>query len=153
MHAQAAGAGGGDKLMVQGGRHDPAARMVVAVLQDQQRGRREVVQVRRHGLADLLRPQKTMLSGDRLGQRPRPGRHGAELIAVDMRVLLQYDLGTGMALEIDGDLVSHGAGRNEQRRLEAEQGGRLPFQLVDGRVLAVDIVTDLGAKHGLTHSG
>ena len=45
------------------------------------------------------------------------------------------------------------AGRGEQRRLVPEQRGDLGLQRVDRRVLAVDVVADLGGGHRLPHPG
>jgi hypothetical protein len=47
--------------------------------------------------------------------------------------------------------VRLGAARHEQAGLEAEIVGEAPLQRVDGRVLAVDVVADLGAQHRRAH--
>ena len=61
------------------------------------------------------------------------------------------DLLTGLRVEANADLVAHGAGRNEERCLAAEDFRRAPFQQVDGRVFAVDVVSHLGRGHRCAH--
>ena len=56
-------------------------------------------------------------------------------------------------MEVQGDLVAHGAGGDEERRLHAGRRRPLLFQTVDGRVLAEDVVADLGLGHGPAHLG
>ena len=43
-------------------------------------------------------------------------------------------------------------GRKEQRALEAESLGRHRLQAVHGRIVAVDIIADLGRRHGGAHA-
>ncbi len=51
------------------------------------------------------------------------------------------------------DLIGHGAGRHEQGRFGAGQGGKGLLQEIDCRVLAVLIVTNLRLGHGPAHLG
>jgi hypothetical protein len=50
-----------------------------------------------------------------------------------------------------GDEVALGAASDEDSRLFAEEVGRHHLQPVDGRVLPIHIVADLGTGHHLTH--
>ena len=51
------------------------------------------------------------------------------------------------------DLVAHGAGRNVEAGLFAEQLGGAVLESHDGRVVAEHVVADLGLGHGATHLG
>ena len=53
----------------------------------------------------------------------------------------------------DAEHVRHRARRAEQPGLVPEQLGDVRLERVDGRVLAVDVVADLGVGHGLAHAG
>ena len=70
-----------------------------------------------------------------------------------MRARLADDLLAVLGVQLDGDGVSHGAGRHEQARLLAEDLGGAPLQPVDGGVFAVHVVADLGLRHGAPHGG
>jgi hypothetical protein len=56
-----------------------------------------------------------------------------------------------LRMDFDGDGVAHCSGGNEERRLFAEDLSGSPLQQVDGGVLAVDVVADLGRGHGAPH--
>ena len=49
-----------------------------------------------------------------------------------------------LRVDLDADLVGHGARRHEQGRFLAEQVGDAFFQLVDGGILAEDVVAHWG---------
>jgi hypothetical protein len=66
---------------------------------------------------------------------------------------LGQDLVAGLGVAAQRQLVGHGAAGHEQRGFLAEQSGRAPLQLGHGRVLAVDVVADLGRGHGRAHGG
>ena len=57
----------------------------------------------------------------------------------------------GATSDADGEHVGHRPGRREQRGLVAEQPGDPLLERADGRVLAVDVVADLGARHRGAH--
>ena len=57
------------------------------------------------------------------------------------------------AVQPERELVRHRARRHEQRGLHAEQRGGQRLQPVDGGVLAVRVVADLGVGHGPPHLG
>ena len=50
-----------------------------------------------------------------------------------------------------GDLVGHGPGGDEQCRLLTGQAGEYLLQAVDGRILPVLVVADLGVGHRPAH--
>ncbi len=70
---------------------------------------------------------------------------------VHVRGALAEQLVTRRAVDPHADLVGHGAGGNEQRGLLAQDRGDPLFEGPDRRVLAIDIVPDLGLGHGPTH--
>ena len=57
----------------------------------------------------------------------------------------------GTGVQLDGDLVAHGAGGNEDCGFAAEDFGGASFQAVDGGVLSVDVIADFGGGHGTAH--
>ena len=56
-------------------------------------------------------------------------------------------------VQLDPDGVAHGAGGQKQRSLLAEHLGDALLKLSDGRILAVNVVADLGLGHGAPHGG
>ena len=58
-----------------------------------------------------------------------------------------------LGVELNGDLVAHGAGRNEDRGLAIEDLGSGALESVDGGVFRVDVVADLRRGHGFAHGG
>jgi hypothetical protein len=92
----------------------------------------------------------------------RTAGHGAALDAAVLggpAVLVRHDVRVGVADQLLGgrddqaqaDLVAHGAARHEHRGLVAEQARDLLLERVDRRVLAVDVVPDLGRRHRGPH--
>ena len=57
------------------------------------------------------------------------------------------------AMNADGDLVGHGAARQEDRVLLAQKLADALAQAVDGGVFHLLLVADLGVGHGLPHAG
>ena len=78
-------------------------------------------------------------------------RRSAELGNQDVRQLLGDQLVAGLAEHAQRDLIRHRRGRHEDRVLVAQDLGRPPLELVDGRVLPDLLVTDLGVRHRLAH--
>src|SRR5262249_22462310 len=65
--------------------------------------------------------------------------------------LLRDDLAAGAAQHAQRGLIRHRRGRQEERRLMAEQLRRPPLQLVRRRVLADLLVAGLGGRHRRQH--
>ena len=61
------------------------------------------------------------------------------------------DFVAGTAMDEDRDFVAHGAGRQEHRRFLAKPFGHHVAETIDRRVFAVDVVADLGLRHGTAH--
>ena len=76
-----------------------------------------------------------------------------QLVAHDVAAPLDQHLVAALREDADADRVAHRAGRHEEGRLLAEHLGRLLLEAVDRRVLAVDVVADLGRGHRGAHLG
>jgi hypothetical protein len=77
--------------------------------------------------------------------------HSTGLPAVRMPLLADDRLVAPLAVGQKPDEVGLGTGACEHRSLEAEQLGSALFQGVYGRILTVDVVSDLGLNHGFAH--
>ena len=81
----------------------------------------------------------------------RQHRGGRGLVPEDVVVLVGQDLGPGRGGQAQADLVAHRPRGDVQGRLVAEALGHRRLQPLDGRVLAPDVVADLGLGHGPAH--
>ena len=79
------------------------------------------------------------------------GSRAAELVDEHVRVLLRDEHVARPAVELEGDLVGHRRGRQEERALLAEQLGDPFLQLVDRRVLLHLLVADDRCRDGRPH--
>src|SRR5439155_26817200 len=86
-------------------------------------------------------------------QRARVVGGPAELGEKDVRVLLGDHLVAGLTEGAERDLVRHRRSRDEDRFLQAEELRSPPLELVDGRVLALLLVADLGGRDRRAHLG
>src|SRR5581483_7167232 len=59
----------------------------------------------------------------------------------------------GLGVNLDRDLISHGAAGNENRGFALENLRRALLQAVDCGVFAVNVVAYLGLSHGAAHVG
>ena len=128
-----------------------AAAEVVAVLEHDQRHVGGVVPPRRHGRAHVVGREMAARRVDHARHHPGDLGHSRELVAAHVAAALGQHLVAAPGQEPDRDLVAHRARRDEERRLHPQELGRALFQPVDGRILAVDVVADLGLRHGLAH--
>ena len=91
--------------------------------------------------------------------RERVKRHAAQdggpggLMQVDVIGTAKDDLIPAPAMGKDRDKVRLRAGGQEQPRLLAQQFGGLRLKAVDLRVLAIDVIADLGPGDGAQHRG
>ena len=76
-----------------------------------------------------------------------PGAFAAERVDVGRA----DDLAAARDVRHDPDEVAHRAARDEQSRLGAQQLGGALLERADGRVLAEDVVAELGLGHRATH--
>jgi hypothetical protein len=133
-------------------RPDAASRGVVRVLDRHDACRRHMAEVAPpRSRAHLVRGETPRDGRKRPRHQPRMHRRAAELGNEDVRQLLGDQLVAGLAEHAQRDLVRHRRGRHEDRVLVAQDLGRPPLELVDGRVLPDLLVTDLGVRHRLAH--
>ena len=129
---------------------DPAARAVVRVLdRDERRARRPVR--RAAGRRCPSRPACRSRRVPRRELHAAQRRAGAALVEDRVRALADDDLVAGARLRRDGELVAHRPAGDEERGLLARDAGDLALERSDGRVVAEDVVADLGARHRLAH--
>ena len=123
---------------------------VVRVLEREDGRARQVVDGVRRGSTRRPAPASSRPRGplDRPRQQARQRRHARHLVVEDVALRLEDDLGAGARVDVQRELVAHGARRDEERSLVPEDLGGLLLEAVDGRILAVDVVADLGLGHG-----
>ena len=132
-------------------RHRLAADGVLQAQQPRARVVRIVHLDRRGHLAQRQRAVVTVL--DRLRLDRAEHRAATTLVLVAVRVLPGDVLVAPLAVRHQRAQVALGGGGQEQRGLEAEALGQHRLQPVDGRVLAKDVVADLGGRHRRAHRG
>ena len=129
-----------------------AACAVVGVLErDDARARVVVGPVGPHGGAQLLAREAAEPSGQPTADQARVHGRAALLADEDVRALLADQLLARPREDAERELVGKRRRREKERRLLAEQLRPTPLQLVDGRVLARVVITDLGVRHGGPH--
>ena len=152
VHADAGGPGDGDDGVELGERPHAPARDVVRVLDDEH-GRALVDHVLdgRGRRVHLRRREPAADAGQADGEEPRVRGCAAELVDEHVRVLLGDEHVARPAVELQGDLVRHRRGRQEERALLAEQLGDPLLQLVDRRVFLHLLVADDRGRDGGAH--
>ncbi len=134
-------------------RGDGAAGHIVRVFDTDEAGGRAVVDLRRDGGCEVLPGEDAARRGDGAeGAAGEVGDH-AHLPIEDVGAGLAEDLLPVLGVELDGDLIAHGAGRDEEGGLALEDLGGGALEAIDGGVFGVDVVADLGRGHGLAHGG
>ncbi|MCY1234821.1 hypothetical protein D9M72_474120 [compost metagenome] len=124
------------------------------VLQGQQPGAGEVEVVLLDGGLHLAKIQAAIgLALDRLGLDGAQHGGATALVFVGVGLLADDVLVTAFTVSHQPQQVAHGAGRYEERGLEAQALGEARFQTVDAGIFAIDIVAQLGALHGFAHAG
>jgi hypothetical protein len=130
---------------------DRAAGHVVGVLDLDQHRAGAVADVRRDGRLDRGGVEQTLGRGEGPRQQPGEGGHAADLVVDNVAAGVADHLAPRPAVEVQGDLIAHRAGGDEERRLHADGGRRLLLQAVDGRIFAEDVVPHLGLGHRPAH--
>ena len=132
---------------------DRAAAAVVRVLQADEPGRRQVDVVAMLLAFELADVEDAVRAVERSAGDAGEDRRAAGLVLEDVAIEIAEKLVAGTGVDAHGDLVRHRPRRHEEGRLLAEELGRAAFELADGRVLAEDVVADLGGGHGGPHAG
>jgi hypothetical protein len=133
-----------------GPRKDPAAGPVVRVLDRDERRARVVVSARLDRGLHLRDAEEPPLAGDR-ELNARKGGTRARLEPREVCPFAAHDLVASPRARQQGELVAHRAGGDEKGRLLAREARHELFQGAHGGVFAVDVVADLGARHGFAH--
>ena len=58
---------------------------------------------------------------------------------------------TPSAMGQDGRQVALGAAGEEDRRFLADNSGKLPLDFENRRIIAIDVITNFGVRHGMAH--
>ena len=136
-----------------GERSDGAAGHIVRVFDTDETGGCAVVDLWRDGGREMLPGEDAARRHDGAeGAAGEVGDH-AHLPVEHMGAGLAEDLLPVLGVELDGDLVAHGAGGHEDGGLALEDLGGGALEAIDGGIFRVDIVADLGRGHGLAHGG
>ena len=116
---------------------------------------RQVVTARRRRRGRWRRRSRTpSASGERVQLHARVPRRRRVLVPVHVRTRSPHSTSVpGRAEQPERELVRHRARRHVERGLLAEQRRRQRLEPVDGRVLAVAVVADLGVGHRAPHLG
>ena len=115
-------------------------------------GKMKIVRLDRGpGFFQINAPVRLVL--DRLGLDTAQHRGASALVLVIVSGLATEILIATAAMAHDGKQVGLGACGSKKGRFEAEPLGGVGLQAVNRRVVAIDIVSYLGAGHGFAHLG
>jgi len=87
----------------------------------------------------------------------RPQKHAGDhrcrrhLVKVDVAAVFDDDLVARSCVNLDGDLIGHAAGRDEQSGLAFKYLGGTILKAIYRRVLTIDVVAYFGGGHRCTH--
>ena len=132
-------------------RPDGAAADIGGLLHLQEALRRGVAGARADRGAHVLGGEDAARAAERQDLHAGEGGVRAALRVEDVARLVRQHLVAAPAMGEDRRHVAHGAGGQEHRRLLAHERGHAVAEGVDGRVVAVLLVADLGAHHGVLH--
>lgn len=90
-------------------------------------------------------------AGKQARQDSGEGGRRASLQSVDMGILIKHHRVTGLGVDTDANLVGHGPGGHVDGVFLAKELGDLGFERLHCWVIAVDVVADIGIRHGLAH--
>ena len=132
-----------------------AAASVVRVLDHHQRRLRKVIVVRRAELGrKFVEIEFAVVGvGDRGEHDASQRRRAAGLVEIGVRLRSDDRLGAARAMRQHRGQVAHRAARHEQRGLLAHHRRGHLLEPIDGRVFAVNVVTEFGARDRLAHLG
>ena len=130
-----------------------AARQVRCIFQLHQSCLWAVIASAAYVRRDHLPVQDAVLGMNAARQAAGKRRHRGHLEIEDVRAVFANHFLPVMRVNFDGRLVAHASRGNEQARLALENLRRALLQAIDGRVLAVNVVTHFRLGHGASHSG
>ena len=132
-------------------RHHRSSGHVMRVFQRNQPGLRQVVDLGREFCPHQVPGQNAVRRGDRTHHASAEPAQHSHLVIEDVAAFFADDLLSGTGVQLDGDGVSHTATGHEDCRLASKYFGGSRLQPIDGWVLAINVVADLGLGHGSTH--
>jgi len=148
---QSHGPAGFTALLEQVGGLYCSASLVDGILDADQCGAGEMAVGRVHLRTDDLSRHPTAWLLNQAHTGPAVPRDAATLVIVDMTQAVADHLIAGRYVDIDGDLVCHGARWAEQSRFMTETLGQHVLQAVHRGVLCVDIIAGRCRHHGFEH--
>jgi len=152
VHAQATIVSKSGSLGHVGDGHRGPVADVVGILEAKKPRAREVRVVGPNSPGDVLEAERAVsLIWDRVGHDPAQAGHAALLVQERVALVAQYDLVAAPAVGQQRHQITHGAARDEEGCLFAKPLCGLALQLVDSRIVPIDIVAHFGLVHGLAH--
>ena len=132
-----------------------AAAAVVRVFHRDQRGRREMRIGRRLELAFELVEREFAVVGiaDRSEHHAAQRGRATRLVKIGVGARAEHRLGAARAMHQHRDQIAHRAAGDQQRGFLAHRVRRHRLEPIDGGVLAVNVVAQLGARDRLAHLG
>jgi len=134
-------------------RVDRAAAAVVGVLEANEGGRAVMDVLGSNVGLDLFRSHDAARSINEVDLDAGECGDGGALVVVGVGFCFDDNLVAWAGPGLDCHLVGHDAGGDEEGGLHPVEFGTHLLEAVDGRVLALDVVADLGLCHGLSHGG
>jgi hypothetical protein len=149
MDAQALAVGGLADRPRLGHGQAAAAGDIVGIFQADQRQSRAEDAGRANRRQHLLgRDERAVHQGR---QQPGDGGHAAALVEIDVAIVGEQHRVAPRRAGEQAEQVAHRAAQHQHRRRLAEQGSRLLLEPAHRRIVAVEIVADLGFRHGSAH--
>src|SRR5947209_10784691 len=132
---------------------DGASSEIKRVFQHDQAGLGAIVDTRRNALLDLLPGDDPIFAIDRTRLASGKGRYGRRFKVDDVGTLFADDLLSMMRVDLDGNLVAHGAGGNKNGGFPPENLCGPLLQPVDRGVFTINVIANLSFSHGAAHFG
>ena len=143
--------GAGADVIHDGHGSDGASGHVVRVLHGDEAGLRHVIRGRRDFGGHEIPGENALRGGDGPDDASaEPAQHG-HFIVEDVSALFADNLLTGAGVQLDGDLVAHGSGGNEDGGFASEDFSGASFEAIDGGVFGVNVIANLSGGHGAAH--
>src|SRR5262249_52493556 len=130
-----------------------SATAIVRVLQTDKACAYQVIVLGPDLVLELRHVENAAVAGKSTTGHAAVNRRPARLGIVDVATRAAEQLVARLGMDANGDGVRHGSRRHEQGGLLAQQSGHALLQPVDRRVLAEDVVADLGGGHRCSHAG
>ena len=130
---------------------DAAAAAIMSVLQAHQPGSDHVIVHRPNLVFEMRHIEDTVITDDCPACDSAENGRATCLINANVASCLAEQFIAGLGVDLDADLIRHGAGRHKQGSFLAEESGDAFLQQIDGRIFAENVVAHLGREHGGAH--